>query len=124
MRVICHDAVEVLAQQLAPGSLEEILILFPDPWPKKRHHKRRLIQPDFATALAGRLGAGGVLRLATDWEPYALQMLTTLAAVPGFENLATDGGFVPRPDERAPTRFERRGQRLGHAVWDLAFRRV
>jgi tRNA (guanine-N7-)-methyltransferase len=124
VRVICHDAVEVLAQQLAPGSLEEILILFPDPWPKKRHHKRRLIQPDFATALAGRLGAGGVLRLATDWEPYALHMLTTLAAVPGFENLATDGGFVPRPDERAPTRFERRGQRLGHAVWDLAFRRV
>jgi tRNA (guanine-N7-)-methyltransferase len=124
VRIVCHDAVDVLEQQLAPGSLEEILILFPDPWPKKRHHKRRLIQPAFAALLASRLGAGGVLRLATDWEPYAREMLATLAAQSALANLAADGAFVPRPAERAPTRFERRGQRLGHEVWDLAFRRV
>jgi tRNA (guanine-N7-)-methyltransferase len=124
VRIVCHDAVDVLEQQLAPGSLEEILILFPDPWPKKRHHKRRLIQPAFVALLASRLGAGGVLRLATDWEPYAREMLETLAAQSALANLAADGAFVPRPAERAPTRFERRGQRLGHEVWDLAFRRV
>jgi len=123
VRVICHDAVEVLEQQLAPGSLAEILILFPDPWPKKRHHKRRLIQRPFADLLATRLAPGGALHLATDWQPYALQMLETLAPIPGLTNLAADGAFVPRPPERAPTRFERRGERLGHQVWDLAFRR-
>jgi tRNA (guanine-N7-)-methyltransferase len=124
VRIVCHDAVEVLEQQLAPGSLDEILILFPDPWPKKRHHKRRLVQPAFAALLASRLGAGGVLRLATDWEPYAREMLATLAAQSALANLAADGAFVPRPAQRAPTRFERRGQRLGHEVWDLQFRRV
>lgn len=124
VRVICHDAVEVLEQQITHGFLDEILILFPDPWPKKRHHKRRLIQRPFAELAASRLARGGVLRLATDWQPYALQMLETLAATPGLENLAADGGFVARPGERAPTRFERRGERLGHDVWDLAFRRV
>jgi tRNA (guanine-N7-)-methyltransferase len=123
VRVICHDAVEVLEEQIAPESLAEILILFPDPWPKKRHHKRRLIQPPFAEILASRLSRGGVLRLATDWEPYALQMLEVLSAVRGLENLAGDRAFSERPRERAPTRFERRGERLGHAVWDLVFRR-
>ena len=123
VRVICHDAVEVLERQIAPQSVDELLILFPDPWPKKRHHKRRLIQPPFAELLASRLVRGGVVRLATDWEPYAVQMLATLAATAGLENLSSSGGFVPRPPERAPTRFERRGQRLGHEVWDLAFRR-
>jgi tRNA (guanine-N7-)-methyltransferase len=124
VRVICHDAVEVLAQQLPPNSLQEILILFPDPWPKKRHHKRRLIQQPFAQLLGSRLVHGGVLRLATDWQPYALEILETLGAVTGLENLAADGGFVARPAERPPTRFERRGERLGHEVWDLAFRRA
>jgi len=124
VRVICHDAVEVLAQQLAPQSLDEILILFPDPWPKKRHHKRRLIQRPFAELAASRLVARGVLRVATDWQPYALEILETLSAVPGLENLAAEGAFVTRPAERAPTRFERRGERLGHEVWDLAFRRT
>lgn len=124
VRIICHDAVEVLGQQIAPQWLQEILILFPDPWPKKRHHKRRLIQRPFADALASRLVPGGVLRLATDWQPYALQMLETLTAVPGLRNLAAGGAFVARPAERAPTRFERRGERLGHEVWDLAFRRT
>lgn len=124
VRVICHDAVEVLGQQIPPQSLEEILILFPDPWPKKRHHKRRLIQPPFAQLLQSRLTHGGVLRVATDWQPYALEILETLGAVPGLANLAAEGGFVARPAERAPTRFERRGERLGHEVWDLAFRRA
>jgi tRNA (guanine-N7-)-methyltransferase len=124
VRVICHDAVEVLEQQIAPQWLQEILVLFPDPWPKKRHHKRRLIQPAFAELLASRLAHGGLLRLATDWQPYALAMLETLTAVPALRNLAADGAFIARPPERAPTRFERRGERLGHAVWDLAFRRA
>lgn len=124
VRVICHDAVEVFERQLAPQSVHEILVLFPDPWPKKRHHKRRLIQRPFAELAVSRLTRGGVLRLATDWQPYALEMLTTLGATPGLENLAADGAFAPRPAERAPTRFERRGERLGHEVWDLAFRRT
>jgi tRNA (guanine-N7-)-methyltransferase len=124
VRVICHDAVEVLAQQIAAQSVDEILVLFPDPWPKKRHHKRRLIQHPFADLLASRLAPGGVLRLATDWQPYALEMLETLRAVAGLHNLAADGAFVARPPERIPTRFERRGERLGHEVWDLAFRRA
>ena len=124
VRVICHDAVEVLERQIAPGCLEEILILFPDPWPKKRHHKRRLIQHSFAALAESRLARGGVLRLATDWQPYALQMLETLSATAGLENLSAGSGFAPRPAEREMTRFERRGQRLGHEVWDLAVRRV
>jgi len=103
--------------------LHEILVFFPDPWPKKRHHKRRLIQGAFAELLAERLAPGGVLRIATDWQPYALEMLTTLECVVQLHNLAANGGFVPRPAERQPTRFEQRGTRLGHQVWDLAFRR-
>jgi tRNA (guanine-N7-)-methyltransferase len=123
VRIVCHDAVEVLALQLPPGCLHEILILFPDPWPKKRHHKRRLLQGAFAELAASRLVPGGLLRLATDWQPYALEMLEVLNAVSGLENLAAGGAYVPRPQEREPTRFERRGERLGHEVWDLAFRR-
>jgi tRNA (guanine-N7-)-methyltransferase len=124
VRIISHDAVEVLGQQIPPQWLQEILILFPDPWPKKRHHKRRLVQRPFADLLASRLIHAGVLRLATDWQPYALEMLETLTAVPGLRNLAADGAFVARPPERAPTRFEQRGERLGHEVWDLAFQRT
>jgi tRNA (guanine-N7-)-methyltransferase len=124
VRVICNDAVEVLAQQIAPQWLQEILIFFPDPWPKKRHHKRRLVRGAFAQLLAERLTAGGVLRIATDWQPYALEMLTTLAGVAQLQNLAPDGAFVTRPGERQPTRFERRGAQLGHEVWDFAYRRI
>jgi tRNA (guanine-N7-)-methyltransferase len=124
VRVVCHDAVEVLERYLGPGSLDEILILFPDPWPKKRHHKRRLIQPPFGALLAQRLCLGGVLRLATDWQPYAAHMLATLAAEPRLRNVAGASGFVPRPAARSPTRFERRGERLGHKVWDLELLRV
>jgi tRNA (guanine-N7-)-methyltransferase len=125
VRASTHDAVEVLRDQIAPASLDEVLVLFPDPWHKKRHHKRRLIQPPFVELIASRLRPGGVLRLATDWEEYALQMLEVLnAANTLFHNEAPDGDWMPRPEERAPTRFEKRGARLGHGVWDLAFRRV
>jgi tRNA (guanine-N7-)-methyltransferase len=124
VRVLCRDAVEVLEQQLAPDCIDELLILFPDPWPKKRHHKRRLVQAGFVALAASRLAPGGVLRLATDWEPYAQEMLATLQASPELQNLSPEGGFMPRHEERPVTRFERRGERLGHGVWDLAFRRA
>ena len=124
VRVVCRDAVELLERYLDGPCLDEILILFPDPWPKKRHHKRRLIQPAFVVLLAERLKDGGALRLATDWEPYAVEMLATLSAEPRLRNVSREGGFVTRPPERSPTRFERRGERLGHQVWDLEFRRV
>ena len=134
LRVICHDAVEVLERHIAPGSLDEVLVLFPDPWHKKRHHKRRLVQPAFVDLVVSRLRPGGRLQLATDWEPYAQQMLEVLSACPALRNLApaagtpaavgVDPGFVPRPTWRALTRFERRGHRLGHGVWDLSFEKV
>ena len=124
VRVICHDAVEVLEQQIPLQSLDEVLILFPDPWPKKRHHKRRLVQGPFVERVAQRLKPAGLLRLATDWQPYALSMLEVLGADPHLRNQAADGTFVPRPEERAPTRFEKRGERLGHGVWNLSFRRL
>ena len=124
LRVICHDAVEVLEHQIPLQSLDEVLILFPDPWPKKRHHKRRLVQGPFVELLAARLRPSGVLRLATDWQPYAEHMLEVLSACPLLSNESAQRTFVPRPSERAPTRFEKRGERLGHGVWDLAFRRI
>jgi tRNA (guanine-N7-)-methyltransferase len=123
VRVSNHDAVEVLDAQLPPGCLDEVLVLFPDPWHKKRHHKRRLLNAAFVALLATRLKTGGVLRAATDWEPYATAMLEVLDGCPLLENTAPDGGYVPRPESRQPTRFELRGERLGHGVWDLAFRR-
>ena len=123
LRASTHDAVEVLREQIAPGALDEVLVLFPEPWHKKRHHKRRLIQPPFIELVASRLAVNGVLRLATDWEEYALQMLEVLQASTLFTNLSPGGDWMPRPEERAPTRFEKRGARLGHGVWDLAFRR-
>jgi tRNA (guanine-N7-)-methyltransferase len=123
VRVVCHDAVEVFSSQLAPSTLAEILVLFPDPWPKKRHHKRRLIQPEFVRLLATRLRPGGVLRLATDWQPYAEEMLATLSASAELANASGGEGFAGTAHERAPTRFERRGTRLGHEVFDLTFRR-
>jgi len=125
VRASSHDAVEVLREQIAEGSLDEVLVLFPDPWHKKRHHKRRLIQPPFVELVASRLRQGGVLRLATDWKEYALQMLEVLSAAKTlFINLSPTGDWMPRPEERAPTRFEKRGARLGHGVWDLAFIRL
>lgn len=124
VRLVCHDAVEVLAQQIAPRTLDEVLVLFPDPWPKKRHHKRRLLQSPFVELVADRLQPGGVLRVATDWEPYAQATLEVLNACRDLRNLSADHTFIPRPGERRPTRFELRGERLGHEVWDLAFTRT
>ncbi len=124
VRILCHDAVEVLEEQIAPASLEEVLVLFPDPWPKKRHHKRRLIQPPLVARIASRLRPGGTLRLATDWEPYAQHMLEVIGACEQLANLSPGGDFIERPADRTPTRFEKRGERLGHGVWDFAFRRV
>jgi tRNA (guanine-N7-)-methyltransferase len=120
VRVVMHDAVEVLEQMVPPAALDEVLLYFPDPWPKKRHHKRRLVQPEFAALVASRLKPGGRFKLATDWEPYAAWMLEVLNASPELSNVATDGGCVERP-ERSATRFERRGRKLGHRVFDLEF---
>jgi tRNA (guanine-N7-)-methyltransferase len=122
-RLICHDAVEVLTHQVAPQALAEVVILFPDPWPKKRHHKRRLLQAPFVELVTDRLRVGGVLRFASDWQPYADAVLQVLNASSGLRNVSPDERFVPRPTERQPTRFEKRGERLGHGVWDLAFER-
>jgi len=123
LRVICHDAVEVLPL-IPAGSLDEVLLLFPDPWPKKRHHKRRIVQPPFVELVAQRLCAGGRFRLATDWQPYADHMLAVLSGCALLRNCAGDGGFIDRPLDRSVTRFERRGTRLGHTVRDLAFERL
>ena len=121
LRIVQHDAVEVLEQMLAPASLAALHVVFPDPWQKKKHHKRRLIQPAFAALLASRLAPGGRLHCATDWQPYAQQMLAVLAAEPLLANTAE--GYAPRPDYRPLTKFEQRGLDLGHGVWDLVFTR-
>lgn len=121
LRLIQHDAVEVLRGMIAPASLDGVHIFFPDPWPKKRHHKRRLVQPDFVALLASRLRAGGYVHLATDWAEYAEQMLAVLSAEPLLENAAD--GYAPRPDYRPQTKFETRGLKLGHGVWDIVFRK-
>jgi tRNA (guanine-N7-)-methyltransferase len=124
LRVISHDAVEVLKDNIEDDSFDEILVFFPDPWHKKRHHKRRLIGPAFVASLAAKLRCGGVLRLATDWQAYAEQMLAVCNASSRLASLSADATFVPRPDFRPPTRFERRGARLGHGVWDLAYTKL
>lgn len=121
IRIVQHDAVEVLQHMIAPASLHGVHIFFPDPWHKKRHHKRRLIQPPFVRLLAERLAPGGYVHLATDWQPYAEQMLAVLGAESLLANTAD--GYAPRPAYRPETKFERRGLRLGHGVWDLVFRR-
>lgn len=120
-RIIQHDAVEVLRDMIVPGSLDGVHIFFPDPWPKARHHKRRLIQPPLVATLASRLKPGGYIHCATDWENYAVQMLEVLSGEPQLQNTAE--GYAPRPDYRPLTKFEQRGLRLGHGVWDLVFRK-
>lgn len=122
LRIVQHDAVEVLRDMVAPSSLTAVHVFFPDPWPKKRHWKRRLIQPPFVALLASRLAPGGTLHCATDWQPYAEQMLEVLSAEPLLANTAA--GFAPRPDYRPLTKFENRGLALGHGVWDLVFWKV
>ena len=123
LRLLQHDAVEVLRDMIAPGSLAGIHVYFPDPWHKKKHNKRRLIQAPFVQDLSSRLAPGGYLHCATDWQPYAEQMLEVLGAEPTLENTAksTADGYAPRPDWRPLTKFENRGIKLGHGVWDLVF---
>jgi tRNA (guanine-N7-)-methyltransferase len=121
LRVICSDAVDVLRDHIADAAFDEVLVFFPDPWHKKRHHKRRLIEPSFVALAATKLRSGGTLRLATDWQAYAEQMLSVCNADPALESLSRDRAYVHRPEFRPPTRFERRGERLGHGVWDLAY---
>jgi tRNA (guanine-N7-)-methyltransferase len=121
IRIVQHDAVEVIATMIAPQSLAGAHIFFPDPWHKSKHNKRRLIQPPLVAQLAARLAPGGYLHCATDWEPYAQQMLEVLAAEPQLENTAA--GFAPKPHYRPLTKFENRGLKLGHGVWDVVFRK-
>jgi len=126
IRIVQHDAVEVLQHMLAPLSLDGVHIFFPDPWHKKKHNKRRLIQPPLIAQLVSRLKPGGYIHCATDWQPYAEQILEVLAAEPLLNNSAgpTDGGYAPKPNYRPLTKFENRGIKLGHGVWDLVFERV
>ncbi len=124
VRVYRHDAVEVLQHEIADGSLDEIRIYFPDPWHKKRHNKRRLVQPEFAELLTRKLRIDGRLHLATDWHDYAEQMWDVLDATAGLRNRAGTRGHVPRPEWRPQTHFETRGQKLGHGVWDLLYDRI
>lgn len=124
VRVYSCDALEVLKSCVADASLDRVMLFFPDPWHKSRHHKRRIVQPEFAQLVRSKLKIGGVFHLATDWEPYTEHMLEVLNAAPGLTNLSADQTSVPRPQERPVTKFERRGERLGHGVWDLQFERV
>lgn len=121
VRVVVADAVEVFKSQLADASVAGVQIFFPDPWHKKKHHKRRLIQPDFVKLLVQRLKKGGFLHCATDWQDYAEHMQSILRAETGLSNTEIDGGFSARPETRPLTKFEQRGQRLGHGVWDLIY---
>lgn len=124
VRLIDQDAVELMKSHVPDQSLAGLQIFFPDPWPKKKHHKRRLIQPEFVALLSQKLKTGGFLHCATDWEDYAIQMLEVLSAEPSLQNSQTDGGYSPRPESRPLTKFESRGERLGHGVWDLIFYRT
>jgi tRNA (guanine-N7-)-methyltransferase len=121
VRVIQHDAVEVMRDMIPPGCLAGLHVFFPDPWPKKRHHKRRLLQPAFAALAASRLAPGAYVHVATDWQEYAEHVLAVLGATPELSNTAD--AYAPRPATRPETKFERRGLKLGHGVWDIVFTR-
>ncbi|MEJ2645932.1 MAG: tRNA (guanosine(46)-N7)-methyltransferase TrmB [Gammaproteobacteria bacterium] len=124
VRVLAEDATEVLEHHLPDQSLDRVLLFFPDPWPKKRHHKRRIVQPAFAALVRRKLRVGGRFHMATDWEDYAIHMLEVMEQVPGLRNVAGPGSYAPRPEYRIVTHFEARGTRLGHRVWDLVYERV
>ncbi|KKA45376.1 MULTISPECIES: tRNA (guanosine(46)-N7)-methyltransferase TrmB [Salinivibrio] len=124
LRVMCHDAVEVFEQMLPKDSLDTVQLFFPDPWHKKRHHKRRIVQLPFAEMVRDKLKVGGVFHMATDWENYAEHMIDVMEAAPHYQNVAQEGLYVPRPDDRPLTKFEQRGQRLGHGVWDIKYTRT
>lgn len=121
LKVFCDDAIEVLEQNIADNSLQGVQLFFPDPWHKKRHNKRRIVQPEFVQQIRTKLKNGGYFHMATDWEPYAEHMMEVMSAAEGYENSAGNGQFSPRPDYRPITKFEKRGERLGHGVWDLIF---
>ncbi len=121
IRLLKHDAIEVLGHQLAENNLDSVMLFFPDPWHKKRHHKRRIVQPEFVTMVLSRLKPGGLFHLATDWEDYAERMMEVLSQESGLNNLSGAGNFASRPESRPITKFEKRGLRLGHGVWDLLF---
>ncbi len=124
LKVYEHDAIEVLADCISDQSLSTVQLFFPDPWHKKKHHKRRIVKPEFVESIRQKLKVGGVFHMATDWENYAECMLEDMQSSPGYENLSDTNDYVPRPDSRPLTKFENRGQRLGHGVWDLQFKRV
>lgn len=124
LRVMCHDAVEVFEFMLPEQSLDTVQLFFPDPWHKKRHHKRRIVQAEFAEMLRSKLKIGGIFHMATDWENYAEHMVEVMDVAPGYKNTAVDGPYIPRPDERPLTKFEARGHRLGHGVWDMKYARI
>ena len=124
LKVFQHDGVEVMANSIGEQSIDCVQLFFPDPWHKKRHHKRRIVQPDFIQSVRRNLKIGGVFHMATDWENYAEHMLEMMRDAEGFENTSPTGDYVERPDTRPLTKFEQRGHRLGHGVWDLMFKRV
>ncbi|GKW29404.1 tRNA (guanosine(46)-N7)-methyltransferase TrmB [Pectobacterium brasiliense] len=124
LRVMCHDAVEVLMNMIPDGSLSMVQLFFPDPWHKARHNKRRIVQVPFVQLVRSKLKAGGVFHMATDWEPYAQHMLEVMTSVTEYRNLSNNNEYVERPESRPLTKFEARGQRLGHGVWDLMFERI
>jgi tRNA (guanine-N7-)-methyltransferase len=121
LRLMSDDAVEILKAQIPEQALTGVQLFFPDPWPKKKHHKRRIVQPEFVKLIASRLKSGGFFHMATDWENYAEHMLEVMSAAEEFTNSAMAGDFIPRPESRPLTKFEQRGQRLGHGVWDLLY---
>jgi len=121
VRVYDGDAVEAIKSAIPDKSLDEVYLFFPDPWPKRAHHKRRIIQPEFVSQLAQKLKAGGLFHMATDWEDYALHMMRVMSASAEFENKFGEKNFAPDPGERGLTKFEKRGMKLGHGVWDLVF---
>ena len=124
VRVISEDAVLVLEKMIPDGSLDRLQLFFPDPWHKTRHHKRRIVQPDFVALICNKLKPGGVFHMATDWEAYAKHMMEVMSAASDYENCVANGEYAPRPEFRPLTKFEQRGHRLGHGVWDLLFKRV
>lgn len=124
LRVMCHDAVEVLENMIPDNCLNMVQLFFPDPWHKARHNKRRIVQVPFADLVKRKLKLGGVFHMATDWEPYAEHMLEVMSSIEGYKNQSESHDYVPRPDSRPVTKFEQRGHRLGHGVWDLMFERV
>ncbi len=124
VRVFKEDALDVLEHCVADASLDCLQLFFPDPWPKKKHHKRRMVQPDFVQKLRPKLKIGGCFHMATDWQPYAEHMMEVMSAAEGYRNRAGEGQYSPQPDSRPDTKFQRRGEKLGHGVWDLVFERI